>query len=341
MNREMKMQAVRIGTLGAARITPNALLTPARENPAVDVVAIAARDEQQARLFARKHGIPQVYPSYEALLADPTIDAIYNPLPNSLHGEWSIRALRAGKDVLCEKPLAANATEAATMAAVAAAEGRCLMEAFHTLYHPLATRIKTILNSGELGTIRHVEAHFRTLLRNRQDIRLDYGLGGGATMDLGCYPIRLLRFLLATEPEVVRADAVCATPQIDRKMEVELRFPRADAPAITGTMSCAFWSRQLFRITLRVIGDRGELFVLNPLLPHLFHLLQVKSANGRRIERCPGGSSYSYQLHAFVQAIRHQRAPLSDINDSIANMRVIDAIYSAAGLQERHALATR
>ncbi len=331
----MLMQPLRIGTLGAARITPNALLKPAAQNPDVEVVAVAARDRVQAHAFAAKHGIPQVYDSYEALLADPTIDAIYNPLPNSLHGEWGIRALRAGKHLLCEKPLAANAIEAATMAAVAEEQGLLLMEAFHTLYHPLAARLKTIIKSGELGTIRHVEAHFRTILRNRQDIRLDYALGGGATMDLGCYTVRLLRFFLESEPEVVRAKATSVTPEIDRKMEVELRFPMPSAPAISAKMSCAFWSRQLIRITARIIGDRGELFVINPMLPHLFHLVQVKSANGRRIERCPGASSYSYQLRAFVGAIRDKTPVLSDARDGIANMRVIDAIYEAAGLSKR------
>ncbi len=333
------MQPLRIGTLGAARITPNALLKPAAQNPDVDVVAVAARDPAQARAFAAQYGIPQVYDTYAALLADPTLDAIYNPLPNSLHGEWGIRALRAGKHLLCEKPLAANATEAATMATVAAEEGLVLMEAFHTLYHPLAARLKAIVESGELGTIRHVEAHFRTILRNRHDIRLDYALGGGATMDLGCYTIRLLRFLLDREPVVLRAKATCTTPQIDRKMEVALSFSHPSAPPISGRMSCAFWSRQLIRITMRIIGDQGELFVINPMLPHLFHLVQVKSVTGRRIERCPGASSYSYQLRAFVRAIRDKTPPkapwISDAEDSIANMRVIDAIYEAAGLSKR------
>ncbi len=336
------MQPLRIGLLGAARITPNALLKPATQHPDVAVVAIAARDPQLAQAFAATHGIPQVYPSYAALLADPTIEAIYNPLPNSLHGEWTIRALRAGKHVLCEKPLAANATEAAAMVAVAAETGLCLMEAFHTLYHPLAARLKTIVRSGELGTIRHVEAHFRTILRNRNDIRLDYALGGGATMDLGCYTIRLLRFLLDAEPTVVRATATCHTPQIDRKMHVDLRFPgqRVGQHAeITGTMSYAFWSRQLIRLSAKVIGDAGELTVLNPMLPHLFHLIQVKDASGRRFERCPGESTYHYQLDAFVQAIRNDIPVISDAADGVANMRVIDAIYRAAGLQERLALA--
>jgi len=329
------LDVLRIGTLGAARITPKALLAPAQVNPAVNVAAVAARDRTAAHAFATKHAIPRVHNTYDALLADPEIDAIYNPLPNSLHGEWTIQALRAGKHVLCEKPLAANAMEARTMAAVAQESGLILMEAFHMLYHPLAARIKSIMASGALGEIRHVEAHFCTLLRQRSDIRLDYALGGGATMDLGCYTIRLLRFLVGSEPQVVRAKATCYRPQIDRKMAVDLSFPQPNGPSIRGTMSCAFWSRRLIRITARVVGDRGELMVLNPLLPHLFHLLIIKSAQGWRFERCPGESTYSYQLRAFVDAIQTGAPIPSDAVDAIANLHVIDEIYRAAGLNVR------
>ena len=329
------MRPLRIGVLGAARITPYAMLAPARLNPDVVVVAVAARERSTAEVFANKHGIPRVHDSYSSLLADPDLDAIYNPLPNSLHGVWTMRALRAGKHVLCEKPLAANAEEAAAMATTAQETGLVLMEAFHTLYHPLAARMKAIVASGELGTIRHVEAHFCTLLRRRNDIRLDYPLGGGATMDLGCYTIRLLRFLTGCEPQVMHAEATCYRPHIDRKMVADFLFPLPTGETVTGTMRCAFWSRHLIRITAKVVGEQGELTVINPLLPHLFHLLMVKTGKGRRFERCPGESTYAYQLRAFVAAIQ-QRAPFpSSAVDAVANMRVIDAIYRAAGLELR------
>lgn len=324
-------QPLRIGTLSAARITPKALLEPAALNSAATVVAVATRDPQQAATFAAKHGIPQVHTSYAALIADPQIDAIYNPLPNSLHGEWTMRALQAGKHVLCEKPLAANVAEACAMAETADQTGLVLMEAFHTLYHPVAARIKAIIASGELGGIRHVEAHFCTILRQRQDIRLDYRLGGGAMMDLGCYTVQLLRFLLNAEPEVVQAAATCYGPQIDRKMVVDLRFPGG----VTGKMSCAFWSRRLMRITAKIVGETGELFVINPLLPHLFHLLRIKSSGRTRWERCPGESTYTYQLQAFIDTIEGKPASISNGWNGVATMRVIDAAYQAAGLSLR------
>jgi len=322
---------LRIGLLGAARIAPNALIYPARHVDMVEIAAIAARDPQKAQTFATAHHIPRVHDSYAALLADPTIDAIYNPLPNHLHAEWTIRALQAGKHVLCEKPIAANAIEAERMAQTADATGLVLMEAFHTLYHPLAARMKAIMDSGELGTIRHVDVQFCTLMWRWWDIRLHYGLAGGATMDLGCYAIRLLRFLLDAEPEVIRAQAHCFTPQVDRWMTADLRFPQG----VTGSFTCAFLSRKLIRITARVTGDKGELRVINPILPQLYHRLAVQTANGKRTEQLPSASTYIHQLQAFVQAIQNKIPPLTDGHDGVANMRVIDAVYAKSGLQPR------
>ena len=149
---------LRIGVLGAARIAPLALVRPARSVPEVLVLAVAARDEARARRFASRHAIPRVHARYAELLADPEIDAVYNPLPNSLHCEWTLRAISAGKHVLCEKPLAANAYEAGLMSEAARREGRVLVEAFHWRYHPLAARMQEIVVGGELGRVEHVEA---------------------------------------------------------------------------------------------------------------------------------------------------------------------------------------
>src|SRR5215467_13402600 len=149
------METLRIGTLGAARITPAALIKPARNSTEAEVVAVAARDRSRAQAFASKHGIPQVCDSYGALVNAPDIDAIYNPLPNGLHAEWTIAALEAGKHVLCEKPFTSNAKEAEEVAAVAERHSdRVLMEAFHYRYHPLAQRMRDVVDSGELGEIR-------------------------------------------------------------------------------------------------------------------------------------------------------------------------------------------
>src|SRR5579859_3905400 len=147
---------LKIGLLGAAKIAPAAIVQPVRASSEASLVAVAARDSARAQAFARKHGVPKVHDSYGALLADPDIDAVYIPLPNGAHGEWAIRAVNAGKHVLCEKPIAANAEEAADMARAAKANDRIIMEAFHYRYHPLAQRMADIVASGELGEISEV-----------------------------------------------------------------------------------------------------------------------------------------------------------------------------------------
>src|ERR1041384_889317 len=195
---------VRIGVLGAAAIVPEALTHPARNMPEAQIVAIAARDPKRAEAFARKHHISRVHQTYSDLLDDPDIDAIYNPLPNSLHAEWTIRALKAGKHVLCEKPFASNAREAEEMAKVAQETGLILSEAFAYRYHPLTKRVKEIIASGELGKIQHIDAQFCFLLPSTNNIRFKYELAGGALMDCGCYPVSLIRHVAEAEPPVDR-----------------------------------------------------------------------------------------------------------------------------------------
>ncbi len=322
---------LRIGILGAARIAPMALIRPARQVPEAAVVAVAARDRTRAQAFAAKQGIPKVPETYDALLADPEIDAIYNPLPNSLHCEWTIRALQAGKHGLCEKPIAANAVEAERMAAAARASGRVLMEAFHWRYHPLAARMRAIIDAGEIGAVRHVEAHLCIPLLRPGDIRFKLDLAGGATMDVGCYTINIVRFLAGAEPEVVRAAARLSSPGVDRYMEADLRF----ADGRTGGMTCSLLSAVLLRVSARVRGERGELAVLNPLAPQIYHRLTVRNERGKRSERVPGDATYTCQLRAFVDAVRNGTPTLSGPDDAIANMRVIDAVYAKAGLEPR------
>jgi predicted dehydrogenase len=322
---------LRIGILGAARIAPPALVRPARQVAEAEVAAVAARDPARARAFAAKHGIAKVHEGYDALIDDPEIDAVYNPLPNGLHCDWSIRALRAGKHVLCEKPIASNAEEAERMAKAAAEADRILVEAFHYRYHPLAARLKEIVDSGELGAIEHIEAHLCVPLPLPGDIRYRLELAGGATMDTGCYAINLVRFLAGAEPEVLSARARLSSPRVDRAMSAQLRFPDGR----TGRITCSLFSAMLVRPTARVRGDRGELSVLNPYMPQLFHRLAVRSEKGRRVERVDGDATYTHQLRAFVRVVRGGAPMPTDPVDAVANMRVIDAVYEKSGLGRR------
>ena len=322
---------LRIGVLGAARITPMALLRPARAVPEAAIVAVAARDASRARAFAAKHRIGRVHDSYAALLADAEIDAIYNPLPNGLHAEWTIRALEAGKHVLCEKPLASNADEAAEMAAAATRSGRRLVEAFHWRYHPLAARMKAVVDSGVLGAIRHVEATMCIPLPIPGDIRYRYDLAGGATMDVGCYTISVVRYLAGAEPEVVRAEARLSSPNVDRWMRAELRFPDGRS----GRITCSLFSARLLQLQAIVRGERGEMRVINPFVPHFYHRLSVHTPAGTTREHIPGEATYTHQLRAFVAAVRSGAPTPTDPDFGVANMRVIDAVYGRAGLPRR------
>jgi predicted dehydrogenase len=322
---------LRIGVLGAARIAPLALIRPARHNPEVVVAAVAARDGARARKFAATNGIARVHDDYEALIADPDLDAIYNPLPNGLHGKWTRAALQAGKHVLCEKPFTANAAEAREIAGEAAASGLVVMEAFHYRYHPLSLRAEEIIASGELGTLNRVEAALCFPLPMFSDIRYNYALAGGALMDAGCYAVHMARTFGGSAPEVVSAQAKLRDPQVDRAMTAELRFSEGH----TGRIRCSMWSARLLEISTRVVGDRGELRLFNPVTPHFVHRLSVRSGDGKRAEHFPRRPSYAYQLDAFAAAVLRGVPVKTTPEDAIENMAVIDAIYRAAGLPLR------
>ena len=322
---------LRFGILGAARIAPPALVRPAREVAGVELRAVAARDAERGRVFATKHGIPVVHTSYEALLADPEIDAVYNPLPNGLHGLWTKRALRAGKHVLCEKPFTANAEEARAVAGAAKQTGRFVMEAFHWRYHPLAARMLEILASGEIGELRHVEAQLCAPLLNTRDIRYRPELAGGAAMDMGCYALHFVRTLGVAEPRVTAARAKLLAPGVDRAMEIELAFPNG----ATGRAVCSMLSWRLLAASGRIEGTRGRMRILNPWAPHLFHRLRVETPAGSRSERVAGRATYTHQLEAFVRAVREGVPVPTGTDDAIANMTLINAAYSKAGLEPR------
>jgi predicted dehydrogenase len=326
-----KSPPIRIGILGAAAIVPAALTNPARGIHEAQILAIASRDPKRAYALAKKHGIPRVHQTYTALLADDDIEAVYNPLPNSLHAKWTIRALKAGKHVLCEKPFASNAQEAQEMAQVARETGLVLSEAFAYRYHPLTARVKEIIASGEIGKIQHIDAQFCFLLPSPKNIRFNYDLGGGALMDCGCYPVSLIRYLAQAEPTVEHAEARLFSPQVDRRMAADLSF----ADGRTAHLICDMLYPQLFRSSLKVEGSEGKLEVINPYHPHWFHRLKVQGQKGSYSENTYKENAYALQLRAFLKAIYGERKLNTDPADAVANMRMIDAIYEKAGLQKR------
>jgi predicted dehydrogenase len=327
------MEPLRIGCLGAARIAPSALIKPCQSNDRVICAAVAARDPYKARTFAAKNHIDKVHESYEALLADDDIDAIYNPLPNGLHGVWTMRALAHGKHVLCEKPFTANADEAQQVADATAASGLVVMEAFHWRYHPMAARMLEVIASGELGEIRRIQASLCFPLPRFKDIRWQLPLAGGALMDAGCYPVHMVRTLASSEPTVVKASAKLHSPGVDRRMEAEFTF----ADGRTGGILASMWSTTLLQMRVVVTGSEATMKVFNPTAPHTFNRLTVSGAKGKHHERVQGAPTYDYQLEAFRAAVQEGAPTLTPPSEAVANMRVIDSIYVAAGLKPRPA----
>ena len=327
---------LRIGTLGAARITPMALIWPARTTAGVSVTAVAARDRGRAEKFARKHRIGKVHDDYGSLLADPEIDAVYNPLPNSLHAEWTLRALDAGKHVLCEKPFTSNAAEAERVHQAAEQSDRVVMEAFHYRYHPLAQRLRDLVASGELGAPRFIETWMCIPLPIPGDIRFRLELGGGATMDMGCYAIHLARTIAGEEPIVVSARAKLASEGVDRAMQADVRFPSG----AEGRINCSLFSWKFAKIAAVVRLEHGEIRAFNPVLPQFFHGLKWRKSGGSWTkETFTKKATYAYQLEAFRDAVVHAKPFITTTSEAVKTMKVVDAVYRAAGMSPRPSAA--
>jgi len=325
---------IRIGILGAARIAPRGIVTPANELLGTEVVAIASRDLSRARDFAAEHSIPLAFGSYAELIARDDIDLVYVPLPPAAHLEWCTAALANGKHVLVEKPFANNAEDAAQMVAAARASGRHLFEGFHYRFHPLFGQALAALRGGAIGRIRHIEAVFNVTLPERPgELRYVEELGGGALMDLGCYCLHWIRTIAGDEPTVVSASARCATPGVDVEVEAELAFTSGP----TATLKCSMQPDDgvLLR-RLRVRGDKGLLDFENPVSPHAGATLAVESDIPSAPQIVAGGeTTFHFQLRHVMEVIAGRAQPVTGGDDAVNNMRAIDAIYRAAGLRPR------
>ncbi len=326
---------VRIGLLSCAAINRAAILEPAAGNGDVEIAAVAARDRARAEEYAAEHGIARVDDDYEALLADDELDAIYIGLPISLHGAWTIKALQAGKHVLCEKALTANAAEAEQVRDVAAETGLVMMHAFHNRYHQLLARIGQIIDAGELGEITRIEADFVVPQMPAGDIRWNYDLGGGVTPDIGIYPIDLVRVLAGRQPTVTSVDYQASPddPRVDGVLSAELDFGEVLSGRVHGAMGVGGDEVQTALIT----GERGTLAIDHFVHPQRGNRLTLHVDGDRdRVERVAAQpTSYAAQLSAFVAAITEGVAFPTDAEDAIKTMQVIDDCYTVAGLPLR------
>ena len=315
---------IRIGILGAAKIAPGAVIRPAAKRDDVVIACVAARDPARARAYADEHGIAHVAEDYAALVARDDLDLIYNALPPAGHPEWTIRALEAGKAVLCEKPFARNAALARTMTEAAERAGRPLIEAFHYRYHAVIRRAEAIVRSGELGEITGAEATFQVPIPFREgELRWIDDQGGGALMDLGCYPIHALRTLIGGEPEVVSASAVIERG-VDVETRAQLRFGDTPAGLYTAMNTTTPGA------TVSLTGTRGRLEIINFVAPQIGCAFTVTVDGVTRSEDTAGPSTYEAQLAHVADVLAHGARPLTGGADAVANMAVIDAVRAAS-----------
>ncbi len=326
--------ALRIGVLGAARISERSLVGPAAAT-GTRLVAVAARDRGRAEDFAETHGVERVLDSYADVVADPEVEAVYNPLANSLHATWNKAAIRAGKHVLTEKPFANNSSEAAEVRDLAEGSSLVVFEGFHYLYHPLMRRLVALLADGELGTLRRVESTMLMGAPAPDDPRWSLALGGGALMDLGCYAVHAQRVLgdfAGGEPRLVggRGAERPGAPGVDAWAEVDLEFPSG----ATGVARCSMVSDH-WDMSLRVVGSHGTAYVPDLLYQNDDDRIVIETASGERTEHHGDATSYTYQLEAFVDAVRHGAAYRTDADDAVANMALLDSCYRAIGLGPR------
>jgi predicted dehydrogenase len=329
-------EPLRIGILGAARITELSLVGPAHATGA-RLVAVAARDRSRAEAFARQHGVEHVAGSYAELLADPELEVVYNPLANALHGPWNRAAVTAGKHVLTEKPSASDAAQAHEVRDAAAAAGVTLMEGFHYPYHPLHRRLHALVASGELGELRSVEIAMVMPAPDDGDPRWRLDLAGGGLMDVGCYGLHALRMLgaaLGGAPRLVKARAVERDPGVDAELDAELELPGG----VPATMRCGMTAPE-FDFSYRLVGSRGQAFAPEFVRPHLDDRIEVTTPGGTRVEELGRRSSYTYQLEALAAHLRAGAPLITDADDAVATMELIDDTYRAAGLgpRPRHA----
>lgn len=309
---------LRIGILGCARIVRRAIVAGMERAPSAVLFAIASRNGTTAASWAREFDIPRHYDSYEALIADPEIDAVYNPLPNELHAPWTLRAAAAGMHVLCEKPLGLDLTDAERMVEGCRKQGVVLMEAFMWRHHPRVAHARKMLAEGRLGELRLIKMDFSFDI-SRSDWRLDPQRGGGSLYDLGCYGINAARLFARAEPEEIFARAKLHVTGVDMTLGMELRFPGDVLALLDCSFECPYRNR------IELVGTGGTLEFPMGVLPPSDSELIHHTATGSELIRFPDADQYADEIEAFCIGARTGRLP-DPAEDGLANMRVVDAV---------------
>lgn len=318
---------IRWGILSTANIGRNRVI-PAMQKASNGVVAaVASRDLNRAQQFADDLNIPTAYGSYEELIADPNIDAIYNPLPNSEHAEWSIRCAEAGKATLCEKPLASDAAEAQKMVDAFEQRGVLFAEAFMYRFHPQTQQVKAMIDSGAVGQVKVIRSSFTFVAQDENNIRLNASLAGGAVMDIGCYCINVMRFMTGEEPSGAKAFAQFGERSgVDEVMSGVLEFPSG----VQGHFDCSL--RVDFTNMYEIGGTEGTIlvetgFVMPWDAPTIIRHWRGDEYSEIRVEPA---NHYTLMAEDFADALLNNRPPKFAPQDAVNNMRVIDQLYASA-----------
>jgi len=319
----MKDSVLRWGLLSTARIN-RALLGPLRSSRRNRLLAVASRDQAKAERYARERKIPRAYGSYEALLADPEVDVIYNPLPNHLHAEWTIRAVEAGKNVLCEKPLALSTQEVDAISSAAQKYGRVVAEAFMYRSHVQTSKVRDIVQSGKLGRIRMVRGSFTFHLDNPGDYRLDPRMGGGSLWDVGCYPLSFTRAVLGVEPLEVFGYQVSGPTGIDVSFAAQLKLPGE----VLAQLDCSFVTP--YHVFMEIVGEEGTVVVPVPFNPGANGAVFLARKEKHERITVKGTAPYVSEVEDMADAILLGRAPCVNLADSRANVEAILALFESA-----------
>jgi predicted dehydrogenase len=322
---------LRIGCLGAARITPDVIVRPAQARGDVTLAAVAGRDRARTELFATEHGFERVCANYDELIQRPDVDLVYNPLPVNLHALWSIRALEAGKHVLCEKPFAMNLAEAKTVLDASRANGRRVIEGIHACYHPAFIQCANWVRSGAIGQVRSMQGILTVAIPDNggMEIRHLPETGGGAFMDLGVYPLSCVLAMTDDDPNEVEANARLTSRGVDERMEVALTFPGDIKAQLLTSMEMTAPTHTSFE----VIGETGRILFENPSIPQRGYRLRLFRNDGT-IDEAPIDrvGTYFYQMDALVRGLVGGD-PLPTEGASILRQQsIIDSVYAAAGL---------
>ncbi len=316
------MTALRWGLLSTAAIGDR-IVEAARHTPLAEVVAVGGRDRARAEAWAGSRGVGRVHGTYEGLLADPEVDAVYVALPNALHAEWATRAAQAGKHVLCEKPLGLRPEAVAAAFDAADAAGVVLTEAFMWRHLPQTARVRELLAAGAVGEVRLARASFSFTLRREADVRLDPALGGGALLDLGCYCVSALRLVAGAEPVRAGGERLAGPTGVDLRHTGSLAFPGG----VLGLLDCGFDLPG--RAGLEVVGSEGVLLVDDPWIAARPRV-ELRRGARTEVEELEWADAYRLELEDVARAAADGRAPLLGRDDALGQARALAALHRAA-----------